>query len=95
MNKTIIHLELAAEVLRPVVKAEVIREKDNLSPFEFFHHPFREIIADTYRQPGYFRISQRTKQCSLFFLNDSNPPAKIQVLTKEDIRINIVVESVP
>ena len=95
MGEAVIHLELATEMLRPEVNAEVIRVENDLSPHEFLHHFVCQIIANAYCQPVDIRIGQRTKQGSLLFLDNDCLSAIQQVFTKEHVRVNIIVESVP
>ena len=47
VGKTVIHLELATEMLRPEVEAEVIREEDYLTAHELLHHHIRQVVANT------------------------------------------------
>ena len=68
VGKAVIHLELATEMFRPKINAEVIRVEDDLSPYELLHHFVCQIIANAYCQPFDIRISQRAKQGSLLFL---------------------------
>lgn len=95
MDKAIVHLELAAEMLHPEVTAEVIWKEDDLSAQEFFHHLVCQIIAATDCKPINIGIGQRTKQGGLFFLNDGSLPAPIQMFTKKHARVNIIVEGIP
>ena len=96
VGKAVIHLELATEMFRPKINAEVIRVEDDLSPYELLHHFVCQIIANAYCQPSVdIRIGQRTKQGSLLFLDNDSQSAIQQVFTKEHVRVNIIVESVP